>query len=170
MMRGTLLSAETVLFKPERYFVTKCIQTRFSRKTFYQERFFGKMYVICLSTIPKCTWDIHFYTVTVFCFKLLPGTFFHRMSYYERVLGNIIGSIAILMLLLDGRDIKQLRYVGSNVKLFNKEMSEFMITKQSVEMNTKELFMGMNDLCVWVWLHYFFNNACVKELLWSLII
>ena len=70
------------------------------------------------------------------------------MSYYERVLGNIIGSIAILMLLLDGRDIKQLRYVGSNVKLFNKEMSEFMITKQSVEMNTKELFMGMNDLCV----------------------
>lgn len=70
------------------------------------------------------------------------------MSYYERVLGNIIGSIAILMLLSDGRDIKQLRYVGSNVKLFNKEMSEFMITKQSVEMNTKELFMGMNDLCV----------------------
>lgn len=148
MMRGTLLSAETVLFKPERYFVTKCIQTRFSRKTIYQERFFGKMYVICLSTIPKCTRDIHFYTVTVFCFKLLPGTFFHRMSYYERVLGNIIGSIAILMLLSDGRDIKQLRYAGSNVKLFNKEMSEFMITKQSVEMNTKELFMGMNDLCV----------------------
>lgn len=70
------------------------------------------------------------------------------MSYYERVLGNIIVSTAILMLLLDGRDIKQLRYVGSNVKLFNKEMSEFMITKQSVEMNTKELFMGMNDLCV----------------------
>lgn len=70
------------------------------------------------------------------------------MSYYERVLGNIIGSIAILMLLSDGRDIKQLRYVGSNVKLFNKEMSEFMITKQSVEMNTKELFMGTNDLCV----------------------
>ena len=70
------------------------------------------------------------------------------MSYYERVLGNIIGSIAILMLLSDGRDIKQLRYSGSNVKLFNKEMSEFMITKQSVEMNTKELFMGMNDLCV----------------------
>ena len=70
------------------------------------------------------------------------------MSYYERVLRNIIVSTAILMLLLDGRDIKQLRYVGSNVKLFNKEMSEFMITKQSVEMNTKELFMGMNDLCV----------------------
>ena len=70
------------------------------------------------------------------------------MSYYERVLGNIIVSTAILMLLLDGRDIKQLRYVGSNVKLFNKEMSEFMITKQSIEMNTKELFMGMNDLCV----------------------
>lgn len=70
------------------------------------------------------------------------------MSYYERVLGNIIGSIAILMLLSDGRDIKQLHYAGSNVKLFNKEMSEFMITKQSVEMNTKELFMGMNDLCV----------------------
>lgn len=70
------------------------------------------------------------------------------MSYYERVLGNIIVSTAILILLLDGRDIKQLRYVGSNVKLFNKEMSEFMITKQSVEMNTKELFMGMNDLCV----------------------
>ena len=70
------------------------------------------------------------------------------MSYYERVLGNIIGSIAILMLLSDGRDIKQLRYAGRNVKLFNKEMSEFMITKQSVEMNTKELFMGMNDLCV----------------------
>ena len=70
------------------------------------------------------------------------------MSYYERVLGNIIGSIVILMLLSDGRDIKQLRYVGSNVKLFNKEMSEFMITKQSVEMNTKELFMGTNDLCV----------------------
>lgn len=70
------------------------------------------------------------------------------MSYYERVLGNMIGSIVILMLLSDGRDIKQLRYVGSNVKLFNKEMSEFMITKQSVEMNTKELFMGMNDLCV----------------------
>lgn len=79
---------------------------------------------------------------------MLLGTFFHRMSYYERVLGNIIVSTAILMLLLDGRDIKQLRYVGSNVKLFNKEMSEFMITKQSVEMNTKELFMGMNDLCV----------------------
>lgn len=79
---------------------------------------------------------------------MLLGTFFHRMSYYERVLGNIIVSTAILILLLDGRDIKQLRYVGSNVKLFNKEMSEFMITKQSVEMNTKELFMGMNDLCV----------------------
>lgn len=79
---------------------------------------------------------------------MLLGTFFHRMSYYERVLGNIIVSTAILILLLDGRDIKQLRYVGSNVKLFNKEMSEFMITKQSVEMNTKELFMGMYDLCV----------------------
>lgn len=79
---------------------------------------------------------------------MLLGTFFHRMSYYERVLGNIIVSTAILMLLLDGRDIKQLRYAGSNVKLFNKEMSEFMITKQSVEMNAKELFMGMNDLCV----------------------
>lgn len=57
----------------------------------------------------------------------------------------MIGSIAILMLLSDGRDIKQLRYAGSNVKLFNKEMSEFMITKQSVEMNTKELFMGTNE-------------------------
>lgn len=79
---------------------------------------------------------------------MLLGTFFHRMSYYERVLGNIIVSTAILILLLDGRDIKQLRYAGNNVKLFNKEMSEFMITKQSVEMNTKELFMGMNDLCV----------------------
>ncbi|PFX28870.1 Gamma-aminobutyric acid receptor subunit beta-1 [Stylophora pistillata] len=45
-----------------------------------------------------------------------------------------------------GRDIKQLRYRGSNVQLINREMSEFMITKQSVEMDTKELFMGCFDV------------------------
>lgn len=45
-----------------------------------------------------------------------------------------------------GRDIKQLRYRGSNVQILNREMSEFMITKQSVEMDTKELFMGCFDV------------------------
>ena len=55
--------------------------------------------------------------------------------------------IYILMFSLDGRDNKQLRYRGNNVQLLNKEMSEFLVTNHSIEMNVKKLFMGMNDLC-----------------------
>ena len=53
-----------------------------------------------------------------------------------------------LVFLTDGRDIQQLRYRGNNVQLLNKEMSEFVVIDQSVEIATKRLFMGMSKcLC-----------------------
>jgi len=45
-----------------------------------------------------------------------------------------------------GRDTKQLNYRGANIQLLNKEMSEFVVTNQSIEYTVKELFMGCFDV------------------------
>ncbi|RMX48761.1 hypothetical protein pdam_00001628 [Pocillopora damicornis] len=77
----------------------------------------------------------------------LPDTYFEnavKTSVHQETRTMVLYGDGLIV--FSQRDIKQLRYAGSNVKLFNKEMSEFMITKQSVEMNAKELFMGCFDV------------------------